>query len=74
MKYSTIKGGQFNVEGKLNKTRLDLQAHYYRLKCVHVLKSMNDLESKHLLFELRYSSYFHNYNTRHSDLLRLSLA
>ena len=43
-------------------------------KCMLVYKCLNNLAPSYLLDEFKHSSYYHNYNTGHRDLLRLPLA
>ena len=43
-------------------------------KFMLVYKCLNNLAPPYLLDEFKHASYYHNYNTRHRDLLRLPLA
>ena len=52
----------------------NLQARRDYLKCVLVYKSLRNLAPAYLLTEFKYAHQIHTYNTRHCDLLRLSLA
>ena len=69
------------IEGrKVSQNKLHLTFSWPNLqergnfqKCMLVYKCLNNLAPPYLLDEFKHSRYYHNYNTRHRDLLRLPL-
>ena len=51
-----------------------LQARREYLKCFSVFKCLHSMAPSYLLSEFKHAHEIHSYNTRHHDLLRLSLA